>query len=56
MLDARYKRIHERMVLRLLQEHQSARFSLYNDERIEDDRECFLVRGKKLIVVISLKI
>lgn len=53
MLDARYKRVHERMVLRLLQEHESTRLSLYNDGQIDDDRECPLVCGEKLIVVIS---
>lgn len=56
MLDAQYKRVHEQMVLRLLQEHQSAWLSLYNDEGIDNDRKCLLVRGKKVIVVISLKI
>lgn len=39
-----------RVVLRLLQEYESARFSLHNHRRIVDNRECFLVRGEDLII------
>lgn len=43
------------MVERLLQEHGSARFSLYNDGQSDGDRQCVLVCGKKMefILVIS---
>lgn len=53
MLNVRYKKVHEPMVLRLLQEYGSARLSLYNNGQSDDDRQCLLVGGKKLIVVIS---
>lgn len=53
MLNVRYKKVHEPMVLRLLQEHGSARLSLYNNGQSDDDRQCLLVCGKKLIVMIS---
>jgi len=47
MLNIQYKKIHEPMVERLLQEHGSARFSLYNDGQSDGDRQCVLVCGKK---------
>lgn len=47
MLDTRYKRIYEEMVSRLLQKHESAWLSLYNDGQIDDDRECPLVCGER---------
>lgn len=53
MLNVQYKKVHEPMVERLLQEHGSARLSLYNDGQSDDDRQCILVCGKKLVVVIS---